>query len=144
LKINLLDYKEKLAITQTNGAIAVWDVVRKKDVILTPEELVRQLVVHWLNDRYSISFSTMSLEKRLKIGEGYKRFDLVCFTSEMKPKILVECKAFDVAITDKVALQIAEYNQELECPYLILSNGKETLIYFIEGQDIILVDEMIV
>jgi hypothetical protein len=132
--VDILSYASQLKIHELDEVKYVFDPVRKKNIVLQPEELVRQLLVLWLNDVVGISFANMALERRIKMKQGYKRFDIVCYDKQAEPMILVECKAFDIALSSSTAMQIAQYNQYLKCPYLILSNGKKTLLYRISNE----------
>jgi hypothetical protein len=141
--LDLLRYRDNLTFRQVKGKTVVWDVVRKKNIILTPEELVRQLMVQWLHEEQKIPYSNMALERRLKIGTHFRRFDLLCYDKDANPYIMVECKAFEIKIDDRTALQASQYNQILLCPYLILSNGNETYIYKVKDSEITRVESLI-
>jgi Type I restriction enzyme R protein N terminus (HSDR_N) len=113
------DYK----LTQSNSTMLIWDVLRRKQVVLTPEEWVRQHVVHYLIGHRGYPKGLLSLERGLRYNQRQKRTDLVALDATGRPLLLVECKAPSVPITAAVAQQAATYNQTLGAPLLLLTNG---------------------
>jgi len=111
-----------------NNQNHVFDPIRKKHVILLPEELVRQTLINHLINDYKYSKSLISVEKTLIINDRSKRYDLVVYNSEGKPYILVECKAPNVKINIEAIEQISWYNFILKAEYLMITNGKRSLI----------------
>ena len=107
----------------TKNKPGVFDVVRKKFVVLTPEEWVRQHCVHFLNKNLNYPLSLINVEKQLKVSGLKKRYDVVVFKTDGNIRILVECKAPSVPITQETFDQIARYNLSLEADYLMVTNG---------------------
>lgn len=103
--------------------IAIFDEIRKKFVILTPEEWVRQHVVQFLLTEKKYPKSLVNCEKLLKIKDMKKRYDIVGYHSNGRIQLLVECKAPEVKITQSVFDQIARYNLVLKADYLMVTNG---------------------
>ncbi len=103
--------------------IHIFDVVRKKFVVLQPEEWVRQHVVHFLIEEKKYPKSLINVEKQLSLNGTKKRYDIVIFHPNGTINILVECKAPSVVIDQKVFDQIARYNMQLEADYLMVTNG---------------------
>lgn len=101
----------------------IFDQVRKKWLLCTPEEWVRVHVVSYLIETKGYPASWMRVEQELRVFGTRKRFDLVVVDAAMKSHILVECKAPSVPINQKTFDQITRYNLELQCPYLMVSNG---------------------
>ena len=101
----------------------IFDIIRKKFVVLNPEEWVRQHVIHWLilNKKYPASL--INVEKQLSVNKMKKRYDLVVFQPDGQIDLLVECKAYSQSITQEVFDQIARYNLEIKANYLMLTNG---------------------
>ena len=93
--------------------VHIFDVIRKKFVVLQPEEWVRQHTVHYLMEGKHYPKSLINIEKQLKINSLKKRYDIVVFNSKGEIEILVECKAPEVKITQEVFDQIARYNLSL-------------------------------
>ena len=105
--------------------IAVFDDLRKKFVILTPEEWVRLHCVKFLQSNKNYPSSHINVEKQLKIAGLTKRYDIVVFEPEGNIHIIVECKAPSVKITQDTFDQIARYNLSLKANYLMVTNGLE-------------------
>ena len=101
----------------------IFDVVRKKYVQLTPEEWVRQNMLHYLIDYKAYPKGLMAVEKRIKVDALVRRPDIVVYNREAKPLLIVELKSTNVEISEDTILQIAMYNKKLQVPFLVLSNG---------------------
>jgi hypothetical protein len=101
----------------------IFDGLRKKYLVLTPEEWVRQHWVHFLIEHRGYPKGLFSLEKGLKYNQLAKRTDLVIFDREARPFLLIECKAPEVTIDKKTLAQAMAYNKQLNCPNIVLSNG---------------------
>jgi hypothetical protein len=102
---------------------AIFDEIRKKFVVLTPEEWVRQHTVKFLTETKKASKSFLNIEKAIQQNGLTKRYDIVVFQRDGGIKLLVECKAPEVKITQAVFDQIARYNLELNADYLMVTNG---------------------
>src|SRR6218665_135527 len=107
----------------TAGKISVFDEIRKKFVILTPEEWVRQHVVRYLMLEKKYPKSLINVEKLLTINGLTKRYDVVVFNNDGSIFILVECKAPKVKISQGVFDQIARYNMIMQSQFLMVTNG---------------------
>ncbi|MCM4168281.1 hypothetical protein KCTC52924_03844 [Arenibacter antarcticus] len=105
--------------------IYIFDVIRKKFVVLQPEEWVRQHVVHYLWKEKNYPLSHINIEKQLLINNLKKRYDVVIFSPDGEIELLVECKAPKITITQHVFDQIARYNLQLNAKYLMVTNGLE-------------------
>ncbi|MCB2379086.1 type I restriction enzyme HsdR N-terminal domain-containing protein [Hymenobacter sp. BT635] len=112
-------------VTQSGENLLIWDILRRKQVVLTPEEWVRQHVVHYLIDHLGYPKSLLSLERGHAYNQRQKRTDLCAFDAAGKPLLLVECKRPSVPITAAVAHQAATYNLTIGAPLLLLTNGLE-------------------
>jgi hypothetical protein len=123
-----------LRVRNLNDVLQVWDVVRKKWVVLTPEEWVRQHLIHFLRDHRGWSESLMAVEKNLKYNGLNRRPDVVVYTSDMKPLLLAECKAPDVNINQAVLDQAVMYNRSLGVSYVLVTNGLHTSCCFIHSE----------
>jgi hypothetical protein len=110
-------------LRQAEDKFWILDSVRKKYLVLTPEEWVRQHWINFLINHQRYPGGLFSLEKGLKYNQLSKRTDLIVFTREGMPYLLVECKAPGVKIDEKTLRQAMMYNQKLNCRNLILSNG---------------------
>jgi hypothetical protein len=106
----------------------IFDPLRKKRVPLTPEEGVRQSFITYLNSALGYPFSLMASEYSVKFNGRIYRADIVAFTSNLAPEIVVECKAPSVKINGDTARQIIRYNMALKVNYLIITNGVATFV----------------
>ena len=120
-KLNFPDYTFRFK--NSENKIAIFDEIRKKFIILTPEEWVRQHVVHYLFHEKKYPKSYINVEKIIKINGLTKRYDVVVFQPDGSIFLLVECKAPAVAISQSTFDQIARYNMSLNASYLMVSNG---------------------
>jgi hypothetical protein len=114
-----------LRFLQKNEQTLVWDIARRKWVQFTPEEHVRQAVIHYFSNQLGIPLSWMAVEKQITLFGRKKRFDLLVYESGDKPWLMVECKAPKVAITAATFDQVARYNLAFQVPYLVVTNGEE-------------------
>ena len=105
------------------GTTQVFDAVRKKYLVLTPEEWVRQHFIHYLNSEKKYPLGLMGVEQMVKYNEQSTRADIVLYTNEGKPNMIVECKAPKVKITQDAFNQIAKYNFKLRVDFLVVTNG---------------------
>lgn len=101
----------------------IFDVVRKKFVVLQPEEWVRQHVVRYLHEDKKYPLSLINVEKQIRVNSLPKRFDVVVFSPDGEIDILVECKAPDVRISRDTFDQIARYNLDLKARFFLVTNG---------------------
>lgn len=115
--------KYQLNIKLENNKQVIFDIVRRKFIVLTPEEWVRQNFVHYLIHDKGFAMSLLSVEHSLKLNSMNRRADIVAFNRKAQPWLIVECKATSVQISQSVFDQIARYNITLRVPYLIVTNG---------------------
>jgi hypothetical protein len=101
----------------------IFDILRKKNVVLTPEEWVRQNFVQYLIQNKNYPKSIIAVEKQLNINNLNKRTDILIFDKNGNPDIIVECKAPSIKINQDNFDQIARYNLKLNANYLIVTNG---------------------
>lgn len=121
--LNLPKYSFKLKNNEKHTLI--FDELRKKNIVLTPEEWVRQHFVKYLIQEKNYPTSLITLEKQLIINNLKKRTDILIFSSNGLPNIIVECKAPHIKITQDTFDQIARYNLKLNANFLIVTNGLE-------------------
>ena len=119
--LNFPTYSFRLKNSENNTHI--FDVVRKKFVVLQPEEWVRQHCVQYLIQEKKYPISLINVEKVVLINGLKKRYDIVIFNSDGSLALVVECKAPKVKITQAAFDQIARYNLALKAPYLMVTNG---------------------
>ena len=119
--LNLPPFKAK--ISKKNNAIYIFDELRKKDLVLTPEEWVRQHWINYLSLMKNYPKALMHIEGGLKLNNLQKRSDLLIYNSSGHKVVLAEFKAPHIKITQQVFEQIANYNTVHRIPYLLVSNG---------------------
>lgn len=107
-----------------NSAL-IFDIVRKKFVVLTPEEWVRQHALMFLSTEKKYPLSHINVEKQILYNGLRKRYDIVVFNPDGSIHLLVECKAPHINITQTTFDQIAQYNFKLNASYLMVTNGLE-------------------
>lgn len=107
----------------SENKVSIFDAIRKKFIILTPEEWVRQHVVQFLLEEKKYPKSLINVEKVLKVNGLRKRYDVVVFNKDGSIFILIECKAPEVKITQATFDQIARYNMTLKSEFLMVTNG---------------------
>jgi Type I restriction enzyme R protein N terminus (HSDR_N) len=119
LEFNTYDFRFR----ETDGKVSVFDEIRRKFIILTPEEWVRQHVVQYFLKEKNYPKSLINVEKLLKINGLTKRYDVVVFNPDGSIFILVECKAPEVKVSQATFDQIARYNLTMKAQYLMVTNG---------------------
>ncbi len=101
----------------------IFDVVRKKFMVLTPEEWVRQNTIQYLVKELNIPLSLINVEKQIKLHGTIKRYDIVTFNPDGSIHLVVECKADSIKISQDTFDQIARYNLVLKSTFLMVTNG---------------------
>ncbi|HYD91169.1 MAG TPA: type I restriction enzyme HsdR N-terminal domain-containing protein [Flavobacterium sp.] len=120
-KLNFKDYTFRFK--NSENKVAIFDDIRKKFILLTPEEWVRQHVVRYLVEDKKFPRSHVNVEKIIKINGLTKRYDVVVFKPDGSIFLLVECKAPAVQISQQVFDQIARYNMSLNAVHMMVTNG---------------------
>ncbi|HSJ12060.1 MAG TPA: type I restriction enzyme HsdR N-terminal domain-containing protein [Gillisia sp.] len=120
-KLNFPNYTFRFK--NSENKIAAFDEIRKKFIILTPEEWVRLHTVQYLKVEKLFPLSYINVEKQLMLGKVIKRYDVVVFNAEGGIHLIVECKAPSIKITQATFDQIARYNMNLQAKYLMVTNG---------------------
>jgi hypothetical protein len=116
----------KLQLRDSEGKTQVFDPVRKRWLILTPEEHVRQYIIQVLTQKLNYPAALLSVEKQIEVNGMVKRFDVVVYNREHKPWMLVECKAPEVMIAEATLHQLLNYQRNIQCRYWLLTNGHQT------------------
>jgi hypothetical protein len=122
-----LDFSEiSLKLKPAGDKTTVFDPTRKKWVVLTPEEHVRQYLLQYLIHVLHYPAALVAVEKNIKVGTLNKRFDIVVYSRDHKPWLLAECKAPEVPVSEKTLYQLLNYQSTMQCSYWLLTNGHET------------------
>ena len=122
---------QRIKTIKTEGIEKVFDPIRKRYFILTPEEWVRQQILHFLIHELKYPPSLISVEKQIKVNHRNRRFDIVVYKND-EPWLIVECKSESEALNPEVLSQILSYNTSLKARYLAISNGTQIHCYNIE------------
>ena len=120
-KLNFPTYSFRFK--NSENKVSIFDEIRKKFILLTPEEWVRQHVVQFLLQDKKYPKSYINVEKLIKINDLSKRYDVVVFQPNGEIFLLIECKAPEVPISQQTFDQIARYNLVLKAKYLMVTNG---------------------
>ena len=110
-------------MSSTKENIYVFDPIRRKRILLTPEEIVRQELIAFLIADRGVPAGLISIEKGLTVNGLSKRCDMLVHDTSGQPLVLIECKAKSVNLTQQTFDQVARYNIALQVPWLIISNG---------------------
>ena len=121
IKINYPSVKPKIRQGETSEEI--FCIIRKKWLVITPEEWVRQNFLLFLIHELKYSASLIAVEKKISIGEINRRFDIVVYSKNTEPLIVVECKEMEVALNEATILQVLRYNTALQAKFLVVTNG---------------------
>lgn len=111
------------SIKTENGKEYILDTIRKKWVLLTPEEWVRQNFIQYLVQVKKYPATLIAVEKELQLGELKKRFDILVYNSSHEPWMMVECKEMKVRLDETVLQQLLRYTISIPVPYLVITNG---------------------
>ncbi|WP_299096944.1 type I restriction enzyme HsdR N-terminal domain-containing protein [uncultured Winogradskyella sp.] len=120
-KLNFPQFEYRFKSTENK--VSIFDVIRKKFIILQPEEWVRQHCVHYLINEKKYPKSLINVEKELNINGLKKRYDIVIFNPDGSILLIVECKSYDITINQNTFDQIARYNLALNAEFLMVTNG---------------------
>ncbi|UEG50179.1 type I restriction enzyme HsdR N-terminal domain-containing protein [Ferruginibacter lapsinanis] len=115
----------------------IFDAVRKQWVVLTPEEWVRQNFLQYLIQVKCYPASLIAIEKEIQLGELKKRFDIVVYDASTLPWMIIECKEMNVPLDAAVLNQVLRYNQVLKVPFLVITNGSNTVAYSTKNNELI-------
>lgn len=116
-------------ISKAEGKLWIFDVIRKKPVVLTPEEWVRQHIVHFFINTLKYPRSLIKIETGVKYNRLQKRSDVVVYDREGNPWLLLECKAPELQLNQTVVMQAAVYNATTKAKYVAVSNGLKHVCY---------------
>jgi hypothetical protein len=110
-------------IRSENGREFIFDPQRKKWLLLTPEEWVRQNFIQYLLQVKKYPSTLVAIEKEIRLGELKKRFDILVYDRQHRPWMMIECKGMEIALNDEVLDQLLRYNISVPVPYLVITNG---------------------
>ncbi|ABG59263.1 type I restriction enzyme HsdR N-terminal domain-containing protein [Cytophaga hutchinsonii] len=127
-----------LKLTREKGEICVYDIIRKKNIVLTPEEWVRQHFIHYLIHTCKYPKTLFKVETGLQYNTLQKRSDIKVYSRHSTVFMLVECKSFSIALSEYTLKQIAAYNKTIEAEWLVITNGLQHYAFqrVMEGDEI--------
>ncbi|NOS91311.1 MAG: type I restriction enzyme HsdR N-terminal domain-containing protein [Cyclobacteriaceae bacterium] len=120
-KLNLPEINATLK--KEYGKVWIFDMIRKKYIVLTPEEWVRQHFIHYLIHELHYPRSLFRIESSLTYNKLQKRSDILIFDRDGKPWMLIECKSADIRLSQKAFNQVAVYNMTVNAKYIAVTNG---------------------
>ena len=120
----------------------IFDVLRKKWLLLTPEEWVRQNFVQHLIIGKNYPPTVIAMEKEIQLGELKKRFDVLVYSSNHQPWMMIECKAAEIKMNETVLQQVLRYNLSVPVSFIIITNGNITHGWERKDNDIHLIEEL--
>ncbi len=120
----------------------IFDEFRKRWVILTPEEWVRQNFLQYLTQTKKYPASLIAIEKEIKLGDLKKRFDIVVYDRTSKPWMIIECKEMNVQLDKTVLNQVLRYNISLNVPYLVITNGSYCMALLLKDNAMTEIDSL--
>lgn len=126
ISLDFLQFQSELRLRVDADQKRVFDPIRKKHLVLTPEELLRQLALQYLLKGKSYPASRIRTEIGIQVNGMPRRCDILVFDAKLKPWLLVECKSPKVALSQAVLEQAARYNLSLGVPFLCITNGLQT------------------
>ncbi|WP_245889514.1 type I restriction enzyme HsdR N-terminal domain-containing protein [Cecembia rubra] len=121
-------------IKEANGQLIIFDSLRKKYLVLTPEEWVRQHMIAFLVQFKNYPKTLFSLEKGLQYNKLLKRSDILVLNRNGNPFLLIECKAPDIVLSSKTLEQVCVYNKSIQAPHLGITNGLNHLFFSFDEQ----------
>lgn len=132
--LNLPSYDAK--IRKKGNSFEIFDPLRRKYLVLTPEEWVRQHFVHYLITEKNYPSSLIANEASLKLNNLIRRCDTVVYNRQLKPVMILEYKEPQVSITQEIFDQVARYNSVLRVKHIIVSNGMQHYCYRLNFDDL--------
>jgi hypothetical protein len=120
----VINYPEPgFRVKKENDREWLFDPIRKKWLVLTPEEWVRQNFMQYLTQVMNYPSTLVALEKEIRLGELKKRFDILVYNKDHQPWMIVECKGTDIKLTDETLRQALRYNISMPARFLVITNG---------------------
>jgi type I site-specific restriction endonuclease len=120
----------------------IFDEVRRRWVVLTPEEWVRQNFLQYMMQVKKYPSALLAIEREITLGELKKRCDIVLFNAAGKALLLVECKEMNVALDEKVLQQALRYNISLQVPFMVITNGSYTAAFCNKNSELVAIDAL--
>lgn len=132
-----MQFTTSLNIKIINGKQCIFSLIRKKWLVLTPEEEVRQKLILFLIHQKQFPLALIQEEREFEINRQKKRFDLLVYNTKSLPLMLIECKAHKIPLNDNNFQQIFSYIQYLKTPYFMFANGLECRLFSSKNHQLI-------
>ena len=129
-------------IKKEKGKAFIFDTLRKKWLLLTPEEWVRQNFVQYLLQIKNYPAALIAIEKEIKLGELKKRFDILVYDSKHQPWMMIECKAPEIKLDEAVLEQVLRYNISVPVKFIVITNGELTFAWHRSDDKLELINEL--
>ncbi len=130
-----IEYPEpSFRIKKENDKEYIFDALRKKWLLLTPEEWVRQNFIQYLIQVKNYPASLIALEKEIMLGELKKRFDILVYDKNHEPWMMIECKAAEIKLDETVLQQVLRYNMSVPVSFLVITNGNNCFAWGKRGE----------
>ena len=126
--LNMPNYSDRIRLRKQDEQLQIFDSIRGKWLVLTPEEWVRQNTIIYIADTLEAPMTRIANEVTITYNGLIKRCDSIIYDDYGNPLIIIEYKRTDIQITQHVFDQIATYNMQLQVPYLIVSNGLQHIL----------------
>lgn len=128
-------------IVWRDGEKMLWNPIHRKPLKNRPEERVRLRIIEYLLSAGWSKHRVTTEEAIGKLADTDMRTDVICYSQQFEPRILIECKAEHIPITGKTARQVARYNQQVSAPYLLMSNGIADFWYAVDSSSVDVLEE---
>ncbi|WP_118975471.1 type I restriction enzyme HsdR N-terminal domain-containing protein [Taibaiella koreensis] len=140
--ISLVFPAHDFRLRQQDGKRYIFDPIRKKYVLLTPEEWVRQHLLVYFCEVMAYPRGLISVEKEIRVNQLKKRYDIVVYDYDHRPWMLIECKEPAVAVDERTLAQLLRYHSSLQCPYWMLSNGTQHFCAAVQDHKVSWLDQL--
>jgi hypothetical protein len=134
IDLQLHRFASRLAVRNAGNQRMVRGEIRKKWLVLQPEEFVRQLLIHFLIQDMKYNRNRITVERGVAVNGEPRRTDILVFDQDMRPFLLIECKAPKISLSTDVFRQASQYNGPLRVPYLMITNGRQSYVARIDYQ----------
>ena len=120
--IKIIYPAQKPMLKTEKGVEFIFCIIRKKWLVITPEEWVRQNFLNYLVQTLHYPAVLIAVEKQLLVGEMKKRFDIIVY-KDSTPFMIIECKEMNVKLTENTMRQVLRYNSNVQAKYVVVTNG---------------------
>ena len=123
----------KYNVKNKDGKVSIFDIIRRKYIVLTPEEWVRQHFIHFMITHLTYPRALIKVESGHRYNTLKKRSDIIVYSRQGTPWLVIECKAPDQAVNDRTIRQVSVYNVSIKAPFVAMTNGLTHICCAIDG-----------